>query len=1112
MEAKSSNSLYQLQPKFLVTNFNFDAMASTVTQSGTSFKNTGVFRTKTDLVGMSWFAEDTLSHLDFKYPLKKDFSGVTLSYHYAITGHTPLLDAESAAPTITVRTEDGEYYIRLWNYVVDRPEDSWEKNAGEYLHKDVRFPEGRTPGNATGEEGNIVIDFDSLYAGWTPYIWQNPGGIGQWVENPDWVKVPVEKIKEIMWSFVPLEYNNGSGYLEDSMPYEVTFTDWTVSGSCILGTEAAGQAVTRVRLCDDYDDIYNMTPERVVSEYERLGYRNIVNCYIGASHYYDKCYSGDKMNVKTGYPFNPAFEAWYGDYLRRLHALGVKVIHSVSMECVDPPESWKQRNWEGVAGTTNWEPKPSLLSFVNYDVKMFYISYVKGLARLSAEAGMQPVIQLGESWWWYIEDGVNNSPCFYDSATRYEYHYKYGKDMHVFKTGKDSIAGHEDVLYFLRDKNGEFTHLLRNELKAAYPDALFTVLFFPPSVMDKTRVPEMMGIVNLPAEYWIYPNLDFFMLEDYDYLIDSHMWKHRDAINFVQNNLAYPPSLIHYFAGFVLNSSKLGVWKNINQAIVDGFNQQFGEVYVWAYAQVKRDGWHPPVLVSATPKPGNYAAPQNVVLTGPAGSRISYTIEGDKSGAVVNLAADGGIYIDKSTILHVFASKDGRQNEYELSYTMPMKQVSYTEHKVDGDPSEWANDSILVCGQGRIHDLAAVCSNASLYVMVTGSELDKAGELNLFIDTTGTVTSGFRNMGWKDAGIDYMVSNGTLKKYIGTGSDSVWEEVGTLAFARTSICAEWAVPLRLINRTLPLPLYLGFGRDYKEYAPMLSNKMAEVSCEALVVTLKAMQALGWKRAVEFEYTYDPSVNKTWVKKPDSRELNQEDIYDLNECLEHYNMTDPNVICHFLAQCMAECEKGNSFAEPVDDNGHMEACLEDFVAAMPNPNQKYVYKYRGAGAIHLTGEGHYEKFAAGHKEWKGENDPHIMCESDDLEAIKENGCNYVAFKYPWEAATFYFGWKTSPKIQDMNLIEFCKASKEQDNQDYRLDCEKYPSDEGFNGEQYNNSEIYRSVIKLGSVITGRSEDGIGTLADGGSFATRQYYYRLCRDLLYPIKTGDQEGDI
>ena len=61
MEEKNNNTVYQLQPKLLVTNFNFDAMAATVTQSGTSFKNTGVFRTKSDLVGMSWFTRDTLS-------------------------------------------------------------------------------------------------------------------------------------------------------------------------------------------------------------------------------------------------------------------------------------------------------------------------------------------------------------------------------------------------------------------------------------------------------------------------------------------------------------------------------------------------------------------------------------------------------------------------------------------------------------------------------------------------------------------------------------------------------------------------------------------------------------------------------------------------------------------------------------------------------------------------------------------------------------------------------------------------------------------------------------------------------------------------------------------
>lgn len=832
MGTKNNSMIYQLQPKFMVTNFNFDAMAATVTQSNESFKNVGVFRTKTDLVGMSWFAEDTLSHIDFRYPTKTDFSSVTLSYRYTVSGYTPLMNA-NLAPTITVRTMDGgEYYIRLWNYVVDRPMDSWETGAGEYLHKDVSFPQGRTPGNATGEEGNIVLDFNRLYAGWTPYIWQDTDGdgAGEWVESPDWIKVPAENIKEIMWSFVPLDYNTGTGYLEDSMPYAVEFADWTVSGDCTLGSEPAGQAVTQVRLCDDYDDIYNMTPERVVSEYEKLGYRSIVNCYIGASHYYDKCYSGDKMNVKTDYPFNQAFEAWYGDYLRRLHALGVKVIHSVSMECVDPPESWKQRNWAGVAGTTNWEPKPSLLSFVNYDVKMFYIKYVKGLARLSAEAGMQPIIQLGESWWWYIEDGVNNSPCFYDSATRYEYRYKYGRDMHEFKTGNDSIVGHEDVLYFLRDKNGEFTHLLRNELKAAYPNALFTVLFFPPSVMDKTRVPEMMSIVNLPAEYWAYPNLDFFMLEDYDYLIDNHMWKHRDAINFVQNNLAYPVSLIHYFAGFVLNSSKLGVWKNINQAIVDGFNQQFGEVYVWAYAQVKRDGWHPPVIVSATPKPGNYAEPQNVVLSGPAGSQISYTMDGVSAKAAAVVQGSATIPISSSTTLFVTVQNGGKQNEYEMSYTIPMREVEYQSNIIDGDASEWKEDSILAVGSGKTHNLCAKTDYQCLYVMAEGSQLDTADQLCLFLDMTGSALSGFHEMGWKNSGIDYLVKNDEIFRYTGTGADYSWEKIGTVSFARTSSCAEWAIPFSFINRTLPLPLYIGFGRNDGEYAPMLQNHLAEVNC------------------------------------------------------------------------------------------------------------------------------------------------------------------------------------------------------------------------------------------------------------------------------------------
>ena len=146
------------------------------------------------------------------------------------------------------------------------------------------------------------------------------------------------------------------------------------------------------------------------------------------------------------------------------------------------------------------------------------------------------------------------------------------------------------MLEWLNNKNGEFSLLLRDTLKNSYSNAKFTVLFFTPSVIDKDRVPPMMSIVNFPKKQWKYPNLDFFIIEDYDYLIDGHMDKHKETLKFAQENLGYPKEKIHYFSGFVLNKEQQHVWKNINEAINDGFNQKLGEVYIWAYAQ-SYPGW-----------------------------------------------------------------------------------------------------------------------------------------------------------------------------------------------------------------------------------------------------------------------------------------------------------------------------------------------------------------------------------------------------------------------------------------------------------------------------------------------------------------------------------------
>lgn len=50
----NSNAIHKLMPKYLVTNFNFDMNASTVTVDKNNFYVAGNFRTGKDLVGVKW--------------------------------------------------------------------------------------------------------------------------------------------------------------------------------------------------------------------------------------------------------------------------------------------------------------------------------------------------------------------------------------------------------------------------------------------------------------------------------------------------------------------------------------------------------------------------------------------------------------------------------------------------------------------------------------------------------------------------------------------------------------------------------------------------------------------------------------------------------------------------------------------------------------------------------------------------------------------------------------------------------------------------------------------------------------------------------------------------
>jgi hypothetical protein len=662
-------------PRYLVTNFNFEMIASTVTHDQQNFTVKGNFRTDKDLAGLTWETKDNYSHPELKYPTDPDFSDVVLEYDYNIEGHTNEMDS-SNAPSLTVETNSGEvYYVRLWNYVVNRSIEYWENSVSSQESKEIRFPENRVGGEGNGKRGHIRIDFNNLYAGWSPYVWDS-----NWKPDQNWKKIPVEDIKSIMWSFVP---KSGLGSVEGkSEVFKIDFNNWKVSGNTFLSNEPLDKAGHSIRMTDDYDDIYHLTPERVVNEYYKLGYRKIINFYIGASHYYDKTYSGQKPNMVTDEPFNVAFLEWYKNYAKRLHDKDYELIQSISMESVDAPESWWQRTWDNQPATTGWTPTPHLLSFTNTEVKEFYKKYVLELANIVSGVGAKPIIQLGETWWWFEEEESLQPPCFYDQSTRDLYLKETGSTMYEFKSINESIKGHEEMLNWLSDKYGEFSILLRDTVKASYPNAEFTVLFFPPSVMDEERVSEMMSIVNFPKKQWKYPNLDFFMIEDYDYLITNQMAKQRETLTFTQDYLGYPKEKIHYFAGFVLNQSDSFIWKNINEAINNAYNQRLGEIYVWAYSQVKRDGWTPPGLLNSNYPSGTYQEPIKVSLTSSGSDTIIYTLDGSDPSLNNGSKYTSEIEIGQTTTLRAISFQNGSViNRTSLNFEIINSRYQLTELK-----------------------------------------------------------------------------------------------------------------------------------------------------------------------------------------------------------------------------------------------------------------------------------------------------------------------------------------------------------------------------------------------------------------------------------------------
>jgi uncharacterized protein (TIGR02217 family) len=540
--AKQIGHVKRFDARFWSVNFPRPMMAAVTTTGPNSLRVDAVFHRQDDLAGLIWEAEDRFDHPLAAYETSRDFRQCRLSFRWRSGGLRTLDQTDGPTLTIEGREADGTpraWYVRLWNYADGAPDDAV-----------------------------VSLDFGAVEGGFSfPF-----DGVEVWTGDVD----------RMFISMVPPGYSKADALLAAPAEGWAEVSDIACEGAgSVLAIGETLVPEHRLRMASGYDDSYHLTPARLLRNWLLLGYRGVINHYVGMSHYFRlEAHSGGLYVSLAGSALNVACAAWHRDFAARAKALGFELILSLSYELLDAHcwHDWKQRDADGAPALTGWEPPSALLSPAHEGAMNYLRAVARAFAAIARDAGLTVRFQVGEPWWWVRADGTI---CLYDDAAVAAFAPVPIADVRgpLGEAQKATLDAAGAVL-------AGSTAALCEAVKDEAPGAETLLLVYLPTVLDGAEVKR----ANVPLE-WAAPAFDVLQLEDYDWTIAGNAGASARGIAEATARLGYAVAEQHYFAGFVLLAEDRRQWREVAGAAEAGFARGTGEVFVWASPQVLRDGF-----------------------------------------------------------------------------------------------------------------------------------------------------------------------------------------------------------------------------------------------------------------------------------------------------------------------------------------------------------------------------------------------------------------------------------------------------------------------------------------------------------------------------------------